>query len=554
MRIIPSVLAGVLSLCMGAGSQAQLLGAIAPEVRTAYPGGPDVTFFFTALNNTTEPLTGCFPSDPDISSYQTVTAANVLIGTPDTPADIAPGASQGFVIVVDTPQTLENGIVLTISPQVDCMERNSDARRTGRAFVTIRDPSSELNSRYGTQDLVVIGVTPSADGVVRIDEAGGSQVFAAAAVNIGGPGPNLVVQPLVDLADVSATVCETDETGACKAEPNVYQPVDFSAGEVKTFSVFITAQERAGVLFLPDLYRVGLFFSRDQQVTREGQATAAVTAPAPSDDTPLTGVYNLRLIGEDPENDRSLLDLRGRMILGPDGRFIVTTSVDDILIPAARSEAFDFSSMAFSPTRLKAQPEAGSDETRLTAQGAVLDTRTYAFFDREFLYKVLTVNSEMLAYPNVGVIGTLVPDTAAGPENTLPQNLSLYASFDPRSEEVWPITEIARGWTLISLNSISAPNIGGSMSLEADGSFSGNMLGACIFAGNMEILDPSRTVFSVTMRFEQDACPPELAPSTLRGFGYYTRPESPGQGSRRLIIDVQDVNAPHESSISLTFW
>lgn len=311
------LIAAVAFWVMAAGAaQAQLYAAIAPETRTGKVDGERVTFFMTALNNTETDLTQCrpvFPNEMNRSwnelNYRTVDAENQLTGTANTPVSIAAGSSQGFIFSF-TSERLEN---LIFSPSVECSERTSE---DVSGFETrLRIVSSE------TADIIAIGVTPSADGVVRIGEPGGAEVFATAGINIGDPEiVEVRVRSSGALPSLARyTVCETGTDGACLLPPSDSVTANFDTDEVRTFSVFVSAPPNSGIAFTPDLQRAQLIFNSVNDGRVVGATSTTFVAPAPENADQVTGIYHgffRHPAFEGSEFDRTSTALIG---VGPEG-------------------------------------------------------------------------------------------------------------------------------------------------------------------------------------------------------------------------------------------
>jgi hypothetical protein len=121
-----------------------------------------------------------------------------------------------------------------------------------------------LASPLRAQDasLVAITMTPTNDGVLTVP-LGGNAAFAVAGVNIGPAAADIDVS--VNLIPnwfplVTAVVCQTDPTsGQCISPPSGSTSVyPWKTGEVKTFSVFVTALQ--AVPFVPGGIRIFVLF------------------------------------------------------------------------------------------------------------------------------------------------------------------------------------------------------------------------------------------------------------------------------------------------------
>ena len=101
MRIFIAAACLALAFTAAATAQTRLVSATLPGSRAVQAGAP-ATLFAALINAGDETAENCAiaidaaysgPVDAELS-YQTADAANQLTGTPDTPVDIAPGATQ----------------------------------------------------------------------------------------------------------------------------------------------------------------------------------------------------------------------------------------------------------------------------------------------------------------------------------------------------------------------------------------------------------------------------------------------------------------------------
>ncbi len=172
---------------------------------------------------------------PATFSYQTVTSSNVLTGTPNTPVNIAPGATQNFVFgVTPTTSTTRN-----LAMRYDCT--NSSPAPTTYGLTTFG-----YSSGSGYPDMVAVASTIGNTGYAKIPSNTGSTAFAVAVVNIGttrtvtarvtqqavgGTNPNY---------NANLNLCRSNSAGTCIS--GIGPSVNFtaSASGVYTFSVFVT--------------------------------------------------------------------------------------------------------------------------------------------------------------------------------------------------------------------------------------------------------------------------------------------------------------------------
>src|SRR5207244_2065251 len=167
--------------------------------------------------------------------------ANVLTGTPNTPANIAPGAFQpyvfGFSPTSAIPQT-------SLAMQFLCDNALPAASVSGvnNLFIV-----AETAPVPGT---IAIMSTISGDGVVHIPGAGGLQVFAIGSSNVGATGTIVVSADTGGSAlPLTLTVCESDAGGNCLAPPASNVTVDYASGTNRSFKFF--AQASGDIAFDP---------------------------------------------------------------------------------------------------------------------------------------------------------------------------------------------------------------------------------------------------------------------------------------------------------------
>lgn len=182
--------------------------AVLPYAR-AVSIGVTATAYTSVINSGDAIATGCsiaLPGGiPASFGFQATNAVNSANGTPDTPVDIAPGATQGFVFAMTPLGAMR---ATEIAPVFDCANTAPAPSHSGlNTFIFSAESTAP-------PDLVAVGVTPSGDGVVRLPGRDGTGFFAVAAVNIGSGGT------IAASADdggrglpLSLRVCETNVQG-----------------------------------------------------------------------------------------------------------------------------------------------------------------------------------------------------------------------------------------------------------------------------------------------------------------------------------------------------
>ena len=218
----------------------QIAAAILPGGRSVTP--PNVaSLFATIVNYGQATAYGCgiapeTPIDADFT-FQTTNAQNELTGTANRTVTIPAGGAQTFFIGF-TPHS-DAGIAREWKTRLRFKCTNAPGA------LVYEDVNAALISMdtAGAPDIIPIGTTPSGDSVVRIAGAGGSNLFAAAAINIGMAGA-LTARPVITGgAAASVTICETtgSPSAACTGPMGPTAARSFATNDVATFTVFVTA-------------------------------------------------------------------------------------------------------------------------------------------------------------------------------------------------------------------------------------------------------------------------------------------------------------------------
>ena len=249
-----------------------LVSAVLPSSRSVQLG-TTATAFATIINASSVTATGCgislLPSLPATFTYQTTDpATNQVIGSPNTPVNIASGAAQSYVIAL-TPSA---PVAPTDVPfGFDCTNAGPAPINTGLNTLLFSGSTTPV------PDVVALAATPTNDGIVNIPGANGTGAFAVATVNVGATGA------ITASADTGATslpltvsLCETNPaTGQCISGIGSTVTTTINANATPTFGIFV--QANGNVPFDPALNRVFVGFKDGGNVTRGSTSVAVRT-------------------------------------------------------------------------------------------------------------------------------------------------------------------------------------------------------------------------------------------------------------------------------------
>ena len=214
-----------------------LFSSVLPSSRSVSVGSL-ATAFATVVNAGTANATGCrvalmTPFAGDFFYQTTDPATNAPTGTQNTPANLAAGQVQSFIVGL-TPDVVAPTTDVAFGFRCD---NGSDAPVT-----------SGLNTLQFTAagspvpDVVALAATLQGDGIVHVPGTAGTGVFTVATVNVGAAGTVTVTADTASATlPVSLFVCQTDPlTAACVNPPAPAASVSLSIGanETPTFGVF----------------------------------------------------------------------------------------------------------------------------------------------------------------------------------------------------------------------------------------------------------------------------------------------------------------------------
>lgn len=249
---------------------AALAAAVLPLGRAVQVGGLAATAFATILNGGPGTAVGCRPALvsplPAVFTYQTTDASNLPTGAPDTPADIAAGGGQSFVVSLSpTGPIAPTDVLFSFS-----------CANSAPAFTIVGVNTLFLvASAAPGPDPVALATTPTQNGILALSSAG---AFALATVNVGASAA-LTVTPDTGSASLplTLTLCRTDAGANClaPASPSVTTQID--SGATPTFSVF--ADATVPIPFLPGTNRIFVRFRDQAGVVRGATSVAVCSTP-----------------------------------------------------------------------------------------------------------------------------------------------------------------------------------------------------------------------------------------------------------------------------------
>jgi hypothetical protein len=253
-----------------------LLSAVLPESRSAQPNGT-VTAFATIINTGTSTAAGCSIASlnglPGNFVYQTTNpTTNAVTGSPNTPVNIAAGASQSFVIALTpsaafAPSNALLGFTCTNVPLAPI--------HTGLNTLQLSASATP------TPDVVALAATLQNDGIVHVTGAPTSPngpptgVFAVATDNLGS-ADTITASANTGAATLPLTItmCQTNPTsGQCLQTPSATVTTTINSSATPTFGIFVTAS--GTVPFDPANSRIFVQFADSGNAVR-GETSVAV--------------------------------------------------------------------------------------------------------------------------------------------------------------------------------------------------------------------------------------------------------------------------------------
>jgi virginiamycin B lyase len=262
--------AGTIGQIIPPASTSPLFSAVLPSSRSVQTGNT-ATAFATIINSGSTAASGCaiVPVTPVPASfvYQTTNpATNALTGSPNTPASIAAGASQSFVIAftANAPFVPTN-VVLGF----DCSGVNAAPSNTGLNTLLLSASATPV------PDVVALAATAQNDGILHITGTTGSNAFAVATVNVGASASiTATASTGAATLPLAISLCQTNPTsGQCISSVGPSVTTTINANATPTFAIFATAS--GTVPFVPQTNRIFVEFS-DANGTVRGSTSVAV--------------------------------------------------------------------------------------------------------------------------------------------------------------------------------------------------------------------------------------------------------------------------------------
>src|SRR5262245_15236937 len=256
---------GAVEVQPGAG----VVAAVLPGSRSVQIGAT-ATAFAAIINTGGAPVTACnitpATNIPAVFHYQTTNAANQVVGTPDTPVDIQPGAAQNFIFSFTPNQPFPPTDVRLV---FDCADSNPAPSTSGLNTLLLSASATPV------PDIVALAATAGGQGVVDIPGANGAAAVSVATVSVGaGASITASADTGGTTLPITLAVCQTNpQNGACLAPPGGTVTTTINAGATPTFSVFVIGA--GSVPFDPAANRVFMRFKDAGAITR-GSTNVAV--------------------------------------------------------------------------------------------------------------------------------------------------------------------------------------------------------------------------------------------------------------------------------------
>jgi hypothetical protein len=195
-------------------------------------------------------------------------ATNAVIGTPNTPIDIASGKAQSFVVILAA-----TGVMRPEEFRLYFLSSNRAAAIIAPGLNTLLFSASATP----VPDIVALAATFNNDGIVNIPGTTGTGAFAVATVNVGASG-SITASADTGAASLPVNIflCQTNPaSGQCISGigPSVTTQIDANA--TPTFGIFVQGNDT--VPFDPAANRIFVRFKDGSGVTRGSTSVAVRT-------------------------------------------------------------------------------------------------------------------------------------------------------------------------------------------------------------------------------------------------------------------------------------
>jgi hypothetical protein len=255
------------------------VASVLPIMRSVQAASSTATYFATIIAAGTGTACGCSIAPTTLPAnttflYQTTNTSNQLIGSANTPVDIAGNGQQSFLIAM-TPGSPLNPTEVRFSFK---------CANTPEASLIPFVNSVLISSGAGPNpDIIALAATQPNPGIVNIPGPNGTGAFSVATVNACDRGAPITVSgntagPLSsgNPLPVNVFVCQTNPSnGNCLQPPASSVTVTIAPGETPTFSFFV-AGKGANVPFDPANNRVYALF-KEGDVLRGATSVAVRT-------------------------------------------------------------------------------------------------------------------------------------------------------------------------------------------------------------------------------------------------------------------------------------
>ena len=496
MRILSM---GLLLAAVTAGSvsaQASVNASILPSARSTTVGQA-ATAFAAITNGGDAEAVNCRlellnvgPNTINASfGYQTTTPANALSGTPNTPVNIAAGATQNFIFSL-TP----NSVFTETAAVIDFVCDNG-VRASYLPGLTDFTLSSDANA----PDILAIGSTLSNDGVARVTTPTGFIPLALSAVNIGSgdPAPDgpsspstgnneatMTVRPEAAslTLPVSFDICEANASSVCIGPRGT--TVTANIGDAPSFFVVRVFGRGVGVPLFADVVRVNIAFDDAGGVER-GRTSIAATVGGntvdPQTDTMPSGIWWFDMDGPALAHGEIY---RGRMFVDSNGNITVGSARRSY---GGQDGEFGFGGQ-FTSVDPAAQPVPSASGT---AQEVISGTA---------INGLSTLSGRWMpdAFMNMQLTPPTVATDVSGPALNTTDRRRIRAVFNLNTDRA--VNSVVATYNVLSENDGTFSNIG-SIGIDAQGNLTGviNANGQCPVTGTFIQPTASENIFRLNM-------------------------------------------------------